>query len=255
MTRYEQTMRWIQQYITERDLGPGDRLPPEPELAQAAGVSLITLRRAMAEMAQRGLVRREQGRGTYVQAGLIDTETTRLGSLRATLGPELALTTDLLRVRSRPAVAPERAALRLSTRTQVWEVARLRRINSEPAIFEVAVVPVARAPMLDAVLTQDPSGSLYRHLAEGYGLEEGQEEQSLVVRPAAAEARRRLELRAGDPTVIVSGTSYTLDGIPFDAFRMTFDARRFAFHLRSTPQAGLVALPKSPSDSAALHGD
>ncbi len=255
VTRYEQTMRWIQQYIADHDLRPGDRLPPEPELAQAASVSLITLRRAMAEMAMRGLVRREQGRGTYVQATLIDTETTRLGSLRDTLGPEHSLTTDLLRVRSRPAAAAERAALQLGPRAPVWEIARLRRINGDPAILEVAAVPAARAPGLDAHLVRDPGGSLYRHLAERYGLEEGHEEQTLVVRAPDGEARTRLGLKARDLAVIVSGTSYTLEGVPFDAFRLTFDPGRFAFHLRSTPLAGLIALAASHPEGDAAQGE
>lgn len=251
MTRYEQTMRWIQQYIFDHHLHPGDRLPPEPELAQAAKVSLITLRRAMAEMAMRGLVRREQGRGTFVEATLIDTETTRLGSLRDTLGPHHTLTTDLLHVRARNVRERERAALALVPRMAVWEIARLRRINGDPAIFEVAVVPVARAPHLDADLAEDPSASLYRQLAERYGLEEGYEEQTLVVQAAQGEARSRIGGGPHDPVVVVSGTSYTPDGVPFDAFRMTFDPRRFAFHLRSTPQAGLVAVAAQPTEALA----
>jgi len=254
MTRYEQTIRWIQAHIAEHDLQPGDRLPPEGELAEAAGVSLITLRRAMAEMASRGLVRREQGRGTYLQARLIDAETTRLGSLRDTLGPEHELTTEVLRVRARPATAAERDALRLAPRVAVWEVDRLRRIRGEPAILEAAAVPTVRAPHLDEDLARAPDASLYRLLAERYGLEEGHEEQTLVVRGPDAQARARLGLAAGDVAVVVSGVSFTLDGEPFDAFRLTFDARRFAFHLRSTPQATLLALAARSEDRAVSGG-
>lgn len=251
MTRYEQTMRWLQQYIAEHELSPGDRLPPEPELAQAAGVSLITLRRAMAEMAMRGLVRREQGRGTYVQATLIDTETTRLGSLRETLGPGHTLTTQLISVRARTAREPECTTLGLRARAPVWEVGRLRRIDGAPAVREVAVVPVARAPHLDVDIADDPGASLYRQLAERYGLEEGYEEQTLVVRAADEESGRLLNLGNGAWVVVLSGASYTIDGVPFDAFRLTFDARRFAFHLRSTPQAALVAVAARPGHGSA----
>jgi GntR family transcriptional regulator, transcriptional repressor for pyruvate dehydrogenase complex len=44
----------------------GSRLPPEPALAQAAGVSRLTLREAVKWLVQRGVVRVEQGRGTFV---------------------------------------------------------------------------------------------------------------------------------------------------------------------------------------------
>jgi GntR family transcriptional regulator len=254
MTRYERTIRWIQAYIAENDLQPGDRLPPEPELAEAAGVSLITLRRAMAEMASRGLVRREQGRGTYLQARLIDAETTRLGSLRDTLGPDQQLTTELLRLRARPASDAERAALRLAPRAAVWEIDRLRRIQGQPAILEAAAVPTERAPHLDLLLGRDPEASLYRLLAEQYNLEEGHEEQTLRVRAPDARTRTCLGLGPTDVAVVVTGVSYTVDGEPFDAFRLTFDARRFAFHLRSTTQAGLMALTAQGEDRAIPSG-
>ena len=47
---------------------PGDRLPAEAELARRFGVNRHTVRRALAVLASRGLVRATQGRGTFVEA-------------------------------------------------------------------------------------------------------------------------------------------------------------------------------------------
>jgi GntR family transcriptional regulator len=44
----------------------GARLPSEPELASVYGVSRITVRRAVRDLAGRGLVTVSRGRGTYV---------------------------------------------------------------------------------------------------------------------------------------------------------------------------------------------
>ncbi|AOZ02948.1 phosphonate metabolism transcriptional regulator PhnF [Cupriavidus sp. USMAHM13] len=52
--------------------GPGEQLPPEPELAARFAVNRHTIRRAMGELEQNGLVRIEQGRGTFVQEHAID---------------------------------------------------------------------------------------------------------------------------------------------------------------------------------------
>jgi len=52
--------------------GPGEQLPPEPELAAKFSVNRHTIRRAMGELEQSGLVRIEQGRGTFVQEHAID---------------------------------------------------------------------------------------------------------------------------------------------------------------------------------------
>ena len=45
----------------------GAQLPPESKLAERFGVSTLTLREALAHLAERGLVRREQGRGSFVE--------------------------------------------------------------------------------------------------------------------------------------------------------------------------------------------
>ncbi len=49
-----------------------DRLPNELELAERFGVNRHTIRRAVQALESRGLVRIEQGRGTFVQEDLID---------------------------------------------------------------------------------------------------------------------------------------------------------------------------------------
>ncbi|ARP87735.1 phosphonate metabolism transcriptional regulator PhnF [Bordetella genomosp. 9] len=58
--------------IRSKRYAPGEQLPPEPELAARFSVNRHTIRRAMGELEQHGLVRIEQGRGTFVQEHAID---------------------------------------------------------------------------------------------------------------------------------------------------------------------------------------
>ena len=57
--------------IVRGDLKPGDRLPPEAELVDRFGVSRHTVRRAMAELVELGLIRVEQGRGAFVHGSVL----------------------------------------------------------------------------------------------------------------------------------------------------------------------------------------
>ncbi|HEX6515717.1 MAG TPA: FadR/GntR family transcriptional regulator [Nocardioidaceae bacterium] len=62
----DQVVEYLLQDITEGVYPPGSQLPPEPVLAEQAGVSRLTLREAIKSLRQRGVVRVEQGRGTFV---------------------------------------------------------------------------------------------------------------------------------------------------------------------------------------------
>ncbi len=56
----------IEAEIDAGTLAPDTRLPSELELSQQYGVARITVRRAMAELRERGKIVTVQGRGTYV---------------------------------------------------------------------------------------------------------------------------------------------------------------------------------------------
>src|SRR5450432_3725851 len=57
----------LEQAIALGTHAAGDRLPGEVEIATRFGVNRHTVRRALAELSERGLVRAERGSGTYVE--------------------------------------------------------------------------------------------------------------------------------------------------------------------------------------------
>jgi GntR family transcriptional regulator len=63
---YRQIVDQVAQLIRSGQLGPGCRLPSVRELAGRLLVSLITVRRAYADLEAAGLIVRRQGHGTYV---------------------------------------------------------------------------------------------------------------------------------------------------------------------------------------------
>ena len=66
----EQIAERIQQQITDGKLRPGDKLPPERELAGLLRVNRATVREAIHLLRERGLVERKNGRGTRIVAML-----------------------------------------------------------------------------------------------------------------------------------------------------------------------------------------
>jgi GntR family transcriptional repressor for pyruvate dehydrogenase complex len=65
---YEQIADAIQALVVDQKIQPGERLPPERELAAALNVSRPTIREALRLLQSRGLLLRKPGYGTYVTA-------------------------------------------------------------------------------------------------------------------------------------------------------------------------------------------
>jgi GntR family transcriptional regulator len=234
---YEKTIAFVLQFIDEQKLSEGDQLPTEAQLAGLAGVSLVTVRRALSELSTQAVVRREQGRGTFVSRPRVKAETTKIGGLRngLHLDARSKLQTKLIHCQGRPSTADEARRLGLAFGATVWEVSRLRLLNKRPVIWECSVIPKILAPDLAAYLNGADKRSLYDLLDEVFGLKEAREEQILVSRPALAREHELLNLMSFEWVVQVSGVSYSARHQPIDAFTMVFVAKTFAFRLETAP--------------------
>ena len=63
---YQQVAQQLQEMILDGELKPGDKLPPERQMAEQMGVSRTVIREAVKTLEQRGLVKVLTGDGTYV---------------------------------------------------------------------------------------------------------------------------------------------------------------------------------------------
>jgi DNA-binding GntR family transcriptional regulator len=64
---HHQLTEQVRALIRDGSLPAGAALPPEPDLADALGISRTTIRQAIAPLVREGLLLRERGRGTFVQ--------------------------------------------------------------------------------------------------------------------------------------------------------------------------------------------
>jgi DNA-binding GntR family transcriptional regulator len=243
--RYEEMIEFVERLVADGNLAPGDMLPTQAELAAAAGVSLITVRRALEELERAGRVRRHQGVGTFLARPRIISEPGRSGGLLDTLRRAHGEGELSPRVGNRllslgqglPSVSL-RAALRLADEAPVWEIRRQRLVNGEPKVYETAVIPIALAPGLDRY-TAELSGSLYELLAGRYGLEDQAEEQYLEVAAADDDERRLLRLPSKAQVVRLRGLSTDQNGTPFDCFTQVYPALEFGFYISGGTSRGL----------------
>jgi len=140
---------------------PGDQLPPEPQLARQLGVSRPTLREVLRSFAERGLVVRRQGVGTFVASRMpvLETGLEVLESLER-MASRLGLTTEMTRltVEERLATALELERLGHGAPTEVLVVSRVIAVEGTPVADLTDVVPVETLRRAD--LGEDFRGSV-----------------------------------------------------------------------------------------------
>jgi len=67
VTLYDDVIAQLREVIAGGSLRPGDRLPPERQLASQPGVSRATLREALKGLSLMGVIQIKQGEGTFVR--------------------------------------------------------------------------------------------------------------------------------------------------------------------------------------------
>lgn len=139
-----------QVYLVLRDriaggaLAPGTRLPAEPRLCEAFGVSRITLRRAVADLQAEGLLERVHGRGTFVAAGPSTAPGVATSRGHVEDLQRLSAETRVSVLEFGEVPAPARAArwLGVAPGTPVQRSVRLRSLGRTPLLLLEAFVPL-----------------------------------------------------------------------------------------------------------------
>ena len=141
---------------------PGAALPAEEDLGAHFGVSRITVRRALGDLKQQGLVDRFAGRGTYVCAKLPKTAPFAQQSMLEAL-QQVGRDTQVQVLAVRTAVPPTPVALQMHLRSDESAVftSRLRHVGNTPLMLLDAWVPQPLGQGLTAeLLAQQPLHAL-----------------------------------------------------------------------------------------------
>lgn len=133
--------------ISNGELKPGVMLPSETDLGREMGVSQGTARKALIELEQRGIVERQQGRGTVVKVHTPEYSLFHFFRMQKLDGTRDAPSLVSENVRERPATAYERKVLTGAPDTVV-EIERVRSLSGVKAVYELQALPQPLFPGL-----------------------------------------------------------------------------------------------------------
>ena len=216
---YVQTAETLIRDIAAGRLLDGERLAPERQLAEDLGISVGTLRKALADLEDRGLLDRVQGSGNYVRAEkAADAGIYAMFRLERVEGGGLP-TADILSVDrlAKPEGVPD-----FGPSNKGHRIRRLRRLSGRPAALEEIwldgswVAAITRADLLE---------SLYLYYRQTLGLVITRAEDRITVGSMPGWATVDGLPAAGTPCGYIERVSTSSDGQPVEFSRTWYDAQ------------------------------
>ncbi|WP_425073650.1 GntR family transcriptional regulator [Sagittula sp. S175] len=202
---YLQISEMLIRDINAGRLADGERLPPERDYAERLGISVGTLRKALDQLVEKGLLERVQGSGNYIRAKA-DVQAV-YAFFRVELleggGLPTAQVLDVTTV-DKPADLPA-----FGTSDKAHRIRRLRRLNKVPAIIEEIWLDASYAPRM---AREDLSESLYLYYRDKLGLVIHRVEDRMGVAPVPDWAPPEYGLTAGASTLLATRISFDHDG-------------------------------------------
>ena len=226
----------IRDKIVRGEYDPGQPIPTEERLQKFYGVSRITVRLALAKLVNEGYIRRQQGKGTYVNPRGLVTKGKPKPFSRDMFGVKSTTkiiqsagmkvrTEVLLFAREMPSKeVAER--LGISEKDSVLHFERLRYADDKPLVLEKSWIPAAQCPDLKR---EDIKGSLYLALFKKYHHHVAAAHQSLRAILASELDARVLDLQIGEPVMLVDGVTYLEDGRAIEVEESHFRAEAIEF--------------------------
>lgn len=227
LSKGEQIKDTLKAYVL--DARDGLLLPSERVLAEHFGVARMTVRGAIDWLESQGLVRRDPGRGTFVQRpSLTHSEIFRSFSEDMRLR---GMTPGAVSFKASVRKASRQVAARLGIDTgdPTFYIERIRTADKLPMALERTNLAAARFPKLLDHFGQDDS--LYEVLGTVYRVQPQQAEQTISIATLSTPEARALEVAEGAPAFLIERLSSDSMGNPVEFGRSMYRGDRYVVQM------------------------
>ncbi|MEQ5837490.1 GntR family transcriptional regulator [Marinobacter sp. NFXS9] len=207
-----------------------ERLPSENTMMKTFRVSRITIRQALRDLHNEGLVFSAQGKGTFVSKPKAVQNVQRLegfGEAMAAQGYEAsARVLSIQQLKAPKAVA---ASLDLEPGDDAVEVKRVRYLNRSAVCVENSYFPMDIGRRMFSL---DLSGDIFPMLENLFGVPLGGADISLDAILADDEAQQHLNLKSGEAILRVERLTHNREGRPIDFEYLCYRGDSFKYQFR-----------------------
>lgn len=227
---YHQIYLILRNRILSGQTKPGDVLPGENELAEDFGVSRITAKRSLNELAAHGLVVRERGRGTRVITSppRPSVRTSLEGWLENISLMGIATEARVLEFGYVEAGADVAEALAVAPGDRVQRAVRVRTLHGESLSYLTTWLPRDIGEQFDAA---DLERMPLLHLLERAGIKVGAARQTISATLADPVVAAALAIDAGAPLLEVVRVVSDIGARPVEYIRVLYRPDRYQFEM------------------------
>jgi GntR family transcriptional regulator len=220
--------RALQESLTVGRWPVGGRIPSERNLADELGVSRATVRQALVELADAGLLESSAQRGWFVTRQRISEGPNLLRSFSETAAERgLTPSTRVIEQVVRPATMDEAEVLGLAPAADVVQLDRLRLLDGIPTVVQTSCLSLRQVPGIETV--DFSYCSLYQVLREQFGLLPTRCDYTVQAQAATEPVAVLLAVGAGFPVLVGHEITFDQNDRPISMGRLTYrgDAYRF----------------------------
>lgn len=228
---YQKVIDDIVAKIASGELLPGSMLPSEMQIAASTGVSQGTARKSLMMLEQHGIVRREQGRGTFVTARTPDSALFNFFRLRPRDGQMIRPELTSEKVTARRATTAERNGLDGEPKN-VFEIRRIRSLKGITSVLETTVISSGRFAGLDQ--RAPLPNTLYVLYQQSYGCIILRADESISAVIADTDASAALNVDVGTPLLCVDRVAFDVMGLPVERRRSLCRTDSFVYQVSLT---------------------
>jgi len=228
---YMQLYDQIKHRILSGRFKPNMKLPSEADFCKQYNISRMTIRVALSRLEQEGYIYRRPGKGSFVATPKIPESVSILtGFQQKMLSLGYNVHTKVLKFGIKTPSDTVRSCLSLGLNDKVYEINRLRCIDSEPMVMQTVYLPERIFPGL---LEEDLSFSLTEIIHNKYGLKLVRCEEVLTPIVANNHEASILQVKKHSPLLAIEGVSYTPDDYPVRYTQGIYRADRLKFTVHS----------------------
>jgi GntR family transcriptional regulator len=215
--------------ISGGNIGEGMALPTEKELSERYGVSVGTVRRAMADLVAEKVLVRQQGRGTFLAPFDSSRMLNSFWHIRRKDGVREVPIVQTLRFEE--AVANEQTAARLKIKTgdPIFWVVNLMLMGGAPMLLDGLHIPKALFPGLTHAKFVERDSTIYDLYRNEFGVTVAKTVDQVSAVSADADTAKKLDLALGTPLLEIVRAASTSDGRPVELRRSLMYTEKYEF--------------------------